>query len=77
MINFIELDLNNLVSFTKGLAPIIVVDDDEAQLSLVKVCYDLAGRNNELICLNSGKGLLSYLNSLSEEDELPEGASST
>ena len=58
---FIVVDLDHMETFTKGDGPIIVVDDDPAQITIVETCYKKAGRANELICVPGGEDFLTLI----------------
>ena len=53
--------LDDLRDFKVGDGPIIIVDDDQSQLEIFKVCYEVAQRGNELICYDNAEQLLKYL----------------
>lgn len=55
------IDLKKLEPMARGNGPIIVVDDNEDQLLIIKICYSKAKRKNQLICFTSGDTFLSYL----------------
>lgn len=46
--------------------PVVVLDDDIFQISLVKECYSLSGRKNELICFSNSDEFLAYYTELEE-----------
>ena len=58
--NFV-IDLGNIKKFTKGTGPIVVVDDDEAQIVLIQHCYTKSQRKNELICIFGGDDFMHFL----------------
>lgn len=64
------IDLNNLTYSIKNGGPIILVDDDAEQHVLMKRCYELSNRSNELIFLSSAEACLQYLAKVSKK-ELP------
>ena len=59
MANNFVLDLNHMESFTQGDGPIVVVDDDPAQIIIFEECYEESGRKNELICVLGGDEFLT------------------
>lgn len=73
MANDFIISLDNIKPFVKGTGPIIVVDDDQLQIQLVETFYKKSKRENELICLLSGKALLEYCTKvLINETKMPE-----
>lgn len=68
-----DIDLKAMKRFTHGKGPIVIVDDDESQILLVKTCYKMSQRQNELICLLSGDEFLEYTDKvISGDKEMPE-----
>ncbi len=53
--------IEDLREFKVGVGPIIVVDDDQSQLEIFKVCYGESHKMNELICFDNAEALLAYL----------------
>lgn len=60
-INF-TLDINSVSNLIHGSGPIVIVDDDPSQITLIEICYKKAGRDNELICKFGHEDFLSYMN---------------
>jgi len=54
------LNINNLKPLVKGDGPIIVVDDDPAQIDLIQIFYEKSSRKNTLICMKTGEEFLNY-----------------
>jgi len=54
------LNINNLKPLVKGDGPIVVVDDDPAQIDLIQIFYEKSNRKNPLICMKTGEEFLSY-----------------
>jgi len=66
------INSKNMKRISKGNGPFIIVDDDHSQISIVKACYEMSGRKNELICITSGDGFLKYMDSIKlNESEFP------
>lgn len=71
-LNFL-IDVHNLREMVHGDGPIVVVDDDEEQNFIVKKCYQLSGRKNNLIFLKDGHELLDMVHNLrNKNSQLPE-----
>ena len=68
-----EIDVEHMKRYVYGDGPIIVVDDDRAQLMLVSTCYKKCNRKNELICLQSGEEFLQLIENTKEDSSsMPE-----
>ncbi len=73
MSGYFVIDVNNMQPFTRGDGPIVVVDDDDALILLVKSCYRKSGRTNKLICITESDAFLSYVQDIREKkNEMPE-----
>jgi CheY-like chemotaxis protein len=59
------IDLENVKPYVDGKGPIVVVDDDEAQILLIETCYKKSKKENDLVCLRSGSEFLLYLEDVS------------
>jgi two-component system response regulator len=67
------IDLENVKPYVEGKGPIVVVDDDEAQILLIETCYKKSNKENELVCLQSGEEFLLHLENVSSgKSRVPE-----
>lgn len=73
MTDFLIIDINSMPSFCKGMGPIILVDDDESLILLVKQCYKKSKRENELICIQNGDDMMKLIDKVYKgQSEMPE-----
>ncbi|MBD63629.1 MAG: hypothetical protein CME62_00345 [Halobacteriovoraceae bacterium] len=57
------IEAQNVKKFTRGLQkPIVLLDDDDAQIRLVETCYKMSKRENQLICFSQPDEFLKYMN---------------
>ena len=60
------IDVTDMKPLIKNTNPVVVIDDDVFQISLVKECYKLSARKNELICFDNGEDFIDYCNQVEE-----------
>ncbi len=65
-----ELNFENIQPLRLNSGPIVVVDDDPAELVIIKKSYEKSKRTNPLICLNSGTELHKLLEKV-QKNETP------
>lgn len=60
------IDITDMNPIIKTQNPIVVIDDDIFQISLVKECYKMSERENELICFENGEDFIDYCRQVEE-----------
>ena len=69
MVDGFLIDVKKVGPMIKGSGPIVVVDDDDTQLDIVRICYRKSKRSNPLVCLSSGEELLDFVSDVRNQQE--------